>query len=116
MRAPESEARERGWLIGGSSRKVGTDLAALWPHLEGLRRLARPDRLPRNFWGRQLSGRRQGGVVSSDTTTRVRAILGSTPEEFRRLQEGNWIGFGAPWVSGKEAYFSQFTKDEHILR
>src|SRR5947208_454485 len=108
MRAPESEARERGWLIGGSSRKVGR----IWRHRGQTWRGCGAWRGRRG--SRAISGdgsfleSAQGGVVSSDTTTRVRAILGSTPEEFRRLQEGNWIGFGAPWVSGKEAYFSQF--------
>lgn len=29
MREPESEAGERGWLIGGLSKKVGADLAAV---------------------------------------------------------------------------------------
>ena len=64
--------------------------------------------------GRWLQGAQQGREGNTPVTARVKAIRESTPEEFRRMQESNWVNFGIPWVLGKEAFFSELTKDAFI--
>ena len=41
-------------------------------------------------------------------------IRDSTPEEFQKRVDNAWRNYGAPWVTSKEEFEKNFTKDEYI--